>query len=119
MILVLVISLLVAIQLLIKSAMERDNSWWKLVITRAAMQCGLSAAAIVGKRVLSTANRRLVRCTFSLASHRWIYFCQAVLTFVFVASTVEAAHRVPSSTLATVFHLMPIAVIAVDVANAR
>jgi len=67
-------------------------------------------------------RRRLMlvtRCTFSLRSHRTAYFSQALLSFVYVASAVETVERVPPSTLATVFHLMPIILIAVDNARAR
>ena len=114
------ISLLVAIQLVLKTGMKEDPSWWKLVVIRAICQCGVSAVVILAKHALSAVDRtRHIRCTFSLRSHRWAYFCQTILAFVFVASLVEAVHRIPSSTLATIFHLIPIVIIATDVASAR
>ena len=73
-----------------------------------------------GGRLGSGGGLQLVtRFTFTLRSHRTAYFTQALLSFVFVAAAVETVARVPASTLATVFHLMPIILIAVDNARAR
>jgi len=128
---------------------QAPSSWWKLVLVRGILQCSLSALLVGVNKVMTTMRdirsglgrpsptspTSLSRpppprpspstdliasyCTFSLQSHRWAYFCQTILTFVFVASTVEAVDRIPASSLATVFHLIPIAIIAADVAVAR
>ena len=116
--------------------MTPDVSWWKLVVIRGAVQTLAAALALVVKAVVVSVTggmeRReegrpggvgglqlVTRCTFTLRSHRTAYFTQALLSFVFVAAAVETVARVPASTLATVFHLMPIILIAVDNARAR
>ena len=120
--------------------MTPDVSWWKLVVIRGAVQTLAATLALVVKAVVVSVTtggmleRReggrlgsggggglqlVTRFTFTLRSHRTAYFTQALLSFVFVAAAVETVARVPASTLATVFHLMPIILIAVDNARAR
>ena len=128
------IGLAVGVQVMLRSGMTPDVSWWKLVVIRGAVQTLAATLALVVKAVVVTVatggmERReggrpgglqlVTRCTFTLRSHRTAYFTQALLSFVFVAAAVETVARVPASTLATVFHLMPIILIAVDNARAR
>ena len=128
------IALAVGVQVMLRSGMTPDVSWWKLVVIRGAVQTVAATLALVVKSLVTRASGReggregggggpfrlvVTRCTFTLRSHRTAYFAQALLTFVFVAAAVETVARVPASTLATIFHLSPIILIAVDNARAR
>ena len=76
--LVLVVAIAASIQFLMKSGMQEDFSWWKLVTIRAIFQCAISLSVIMAKHFFSSNPNHQFSCTFSLTSHRWIYFSQVL-----------------------------------------